>query len=298
LIFLKKGTGMPHETEPDHYDAILKPFAVKHGMDLEKFKEVYENEQVIEPELDDYFVHDRAVRESGHDTTYRFDKICAHLATIDLNSLVYKYQIDIYQMMTEHFDDAIKLHVRKGRDEIYLESFKLWCQKLSEKGVSQMIGNHGGWESSWAKGIKVYDDNLDAEYQSVCPKLDTEALASFEELPECDYFIVFLKADIFHQMSVKTHQAVDEYLWNPQKQLYFDYNCFTKKQCTYESVTCLWALWSGLSSAQQAQLMVPKALKLFEMTGGLVTGTEESRGAIGPDRPIRQWDFPYGKIIN
>lgn len=28
--------------------------------------------------------------QSGHDTTYRFEKRCANLATIDLNSLLYK----------------------------------------------------------------------------------------------------------------------------------------------------------------------------------------------------------------
>ena len=37
----------------------------------------------------------RAVRESGHDTTYRFEKICGNLGTIDLNSLLYKYEVDI-----------------------------------------------------------------------------------------------------------------------------------------------------------------------------------------------------------
>jgi alpha,alpha-trehalase len=31
----------------------------------------------------------------------------------------------------------------------------------------------------------------------------------------------------------------------------------------------------------------------FEVIGGLVSGTEESRGKISLDRPNRQWDFPY-----
>ena len=35
------------------------------------------------------------VRESGHDTTYRFDGRCANLATVDLNSLIYKYEKDL-----------------------------------------------------------------------------------------------------------------------------------------------------------------------------------------------------------
>ena len=36
-----------------------------------------------------------------------------------------------------------------------------------------------------------------------------------------------------------------------------------------------------------------QSLKKFEMLGGLVSGTEESRGKISLDRPNRQWDFPY-----
>jgi alpha,alpha-trehalase len=40
--------------------------------------------------------------------------------------------------------------------------------------------------------------------------------------------------------------------------------------------------------------MVRKALPKFEAYGGLVSGTEESRGAVGLERPNRQWDYPYG----
>lgn len=34
-------------------------------------------------------------------------------------------------------------------------------------------------------------------------------------------------------------------------------------------------------------------MKKFEVLGGLVSGTEESRGKISLDRPNRQWDYPY-----
>jgi alpha,alpha-trehalase len=35
-------------------------------------------------------------------------------------------------------------------------------------------------------------------------------------------------------------------------------------------------------------------LKLFEVQGGLVSGTQRSRGEISLSRPNRQWDYPYG----
>ena len=30
------------------------------------------------------------------------------------------------------------------------------------------------------------------------------------------------------------------------------------------------------------------------MPGGIVSSTEESRGALSPERPARQWDYPFG----
>ena len=55
-----EGLGMPPETESTHFNHILEPFAKKHQVDLERFKEIYFNDEVVEPALDDYFIHDRA----------------------------------------------------------------------------------------------------------------------------------------------------------------------------------------------------------------------------------------------
>ncbi len=107
------GIGMPPETESTHFNHILEPFAEKYGVDVETFKVLYDTQEIKEPELDLYFIHDRAgncfiinsniVRESGHDTTYRFEGRCAYLATIDLNSLIYKYEIDLADFLDHHF---------------------------------------------------------------------------------------------------------------------------------------------------------------------------------------------------
>jgi alpha,alpha-trehalase len=42
--------------------------------------------------------------------------------------------------------------------------------------------------------------------------------------------------------------------------------------------------------------MVQHSLHKFEELGGLVSGTEESRGITSLDRPNRQWDFPFGWV--
>jgi len=48
-------------------------------------------------------VHDRAVRESGHDTTHRFDDRTADFVSADLNSLLYKYEMDFAELLENEF---------------------------------------------------------------------------------------------------------------------------------------------------------------------------------------------------
>ncbi|PVV03751.1 hypothetical protein BB560_001763 [Smittium megazygosporum] len=104
------GLGIPPETESSHYDFVLQPYADKYNLSLKEFTKHYNEGKVNEPTLDTYFTHDRAVRESGHDTTYRLDNKCADLATVDLNSLLYKYEADIAKIIhIVSIDDTIKL---------------------------------------------------------------------------------------------------------------------------------------------------------------------------------------------
>jgi len=104
-----EGVGIPPETEATHFTHILEPYAGKHGLSVNEFSERYNNGTLHEPELDEYFLHDRAVRESGHDTSYRLEKRCANLGTIDLQSLLYKYEVDIATAIREVFDDELEL---------------------------------------------------------------------------------------------------------------------------------------------------------------------------------------------
>ena len=80
--------------------------------------------------------------------------------------------------------------------------------------------------------------------------------------------------------------------------MYFDYDTVKREQTDYETATTFWAMWAGLASPHQAAVLVIKALPKFEEFGGLVSGTAESRGVVGIERPSRQWDYPYGKHIS
>ena len=64
-----EGKGIPPEVEEKHFDHIILPYVEKHQMTKQDFVKAYNNGAIKEPELDEFLLHDRAVRESGHDTS-------------------------------------------------------------------------------------------------------------------------------------------------------------------------------------------------------------------------------------
>lgn len=110
---------IPPEVEDGHFDHIIEPYAQKAGLSIKDFSEKYMNEELDEPELDEFFRHDVALRESGHDTTYRWNvdgkDQCANFATVDLNCLLYRYEIGLYGFYENIFRDREKAKLWKER---------------------------------------------------------------------------------------------------------------------------------------------------------------------------------------
>jgi alpha,alpha-trehalase len=73
------GLGIPSEVEEGHFDYILSEYAQKHSMTIPEFTAKYNSGLLNEPSLDQFLLHDRAVRESGHDTSYVFPQDTAEL---------------------------------------------------------------------------------------------------------------------------------------------------------------------------------------------------------------------------
>ena len=112
--FYGEGLGPSPEVETGHFDAIYRPYAEERKLDARTFEEKYKAGEFEIPTLDRFFVHDRCVRESGHDTTYRWDwqgDRCADFVTVDLNSLLYKTEVDIAQTIETIFDGTLRSEV-------------------------------------------------------------------------------------------------------------------------------------------------------------------------------------------
>ncbi|HLE00999.1 MAG TPA: trehalase family glycosidase [Bdellovibrionota bacterium] len=213
-----EGEGPCPEVEKGGYDALVGPFARAEGFKPGEYLARYTHGLSANPKLDLIFKHDRAVRESGHDTTYRFDLRAADFLTVDLNSLLYKYETEIAQIIQSEFGGAVNLVPGKRETA-----------------------------QAWLNAAKL------------------------------------------------RKQRINKYLWNEKAGSFFDYDLKKKSQSKYISATAYYPLWAGLASPEQARKVAQFGKKHLEFAGGIAATAEASRGPLNPpDRPQRQWDFPYG----
>jgi len=79
--------------------------------------------------------------------------------------------------------------------------------------------------------------------------------------------------------------AINKYLWNAQKGMYYDYDFVAGKQSTYDYLTAFYPLWAAVPDQQQQAKTIEANLKIFERPGGT---------AMSPYETGVQWDLPYG----
>ena len=85
-------------------------------------------------------------------------------------------------------------------------------------------------------------------------------------------------------MAEARRHSVQEYLWDEEHGLFFDYDFDNAKQSTYRYATTFYPLWAGLATDAQARAVV-KNLGVFERAGGIAMSVQETEG---------QWDYPFG----
>lgn len=151
--YLAEGIGQPPEAEQGHFHHEIGPHALKAGMDVDQYESLYSRGKIKNSELDRYFVHDRSVRESGHDTSYRLEGICADLNVVELNAFLYQYETDFAALILEEFDNALAIH-----DTTYTAAY--WNEKAAQRKekVNQLMWNE-------SKGM-YFDYNLDTKSQN------------------------------------------------------------------------------------------------------------------------------------
>ncbi|MGB3608311.1 trehalase family glycosidase, partial [Psychroserpens sp.] len=107
--YLAQGIGVPPEVEEGHYDELVQPMAAEKGVSINNYLDQYNKGDIKNESLDNYFVNDRSVRESGHDTSYRIDGNCIDLNLVELNALLYKYETDFANLIKTEFGDSFSI---------------------------------------------------------------------------------------------------------------------------------------------------------------------------------------------
>lgn len=125
--YYDEGTGPCLEVEPGHYDAILAPFAREIGVSPAEYLRGYLSGKYADARLAEFFLHDRAVRESGHDTTYRFGGRTTDFLTVDLNSLLYKTESDVAALLDAEFGGRMR------RSDGSLEEASRWRRRAAQR---------------------------------------------------------------------------------------------------------------------------------------------------------------------
>ena len=87
----------------------------------------------------------------------------------------------------------------------------------------------------------------------------------------------------WRKQAADRREAIQNYLWDAKRGLFFDYDFEKQVQSSYEYVTTFVPMWAGVATPEQARAIM-KNLSVFERPGGLVMSTQETGG---------QWDYPY-----
>ncbi|MEM7185571.1 MAG: trehalase family glycosidase, partial [Bacteroidota bacterium] len=214
--YLAEGLGKPPEAEAGHFTHVFASFAAEANMEVAQYEALYATGEIHNEQLDAYFVHDRSVRENGHDTSYRLEGICADLNVVELNAFLYKYETDFSALIEQEFDNQFYIG-----DRTYTSEY--WDEKAAQR-----------------------------------------------------------------------KRLINDFLWNEEQGMYFDYNFRKKQQSHFVSATLFTPLWAHICTPEQAKKVVENALPLLLEKGGIASCTEESRGPISNERPQKQWDYPNG----
>ncbi|GAA0872873.1 hypothetical protein GCM10009117_20200 [Gangjinia marincola] len=196
--YLAEGIGITPETEEGHYDAVIKPLADKAGMSIEEYTQAYRDATVGNAELDDriakdrikldtYFMHDRTVRESGHDTSYRIEGIAADLAPVALNAFLYQYESDFAQLTKDVFGGKFS-----ANDKTYTTAY--WqeqAEKRKKLATQYLFNPEAGYFVDYNISEKMQQDFLAATtftplWSNMATKEQAEALIknAFPKLKE------------------------------------------------------------------------------------------------------------------
>ncbi|MBL4663712.1 MAG: trehalase [Flavobacteriaceae bacterium] len=130
--YLAEGLGKPPEAEVGHFTPVFAIYATEANMETATYEQLYSEGKIENEKLDQYFVHDRSVRENGHYTSYRLEGICAHLNVVELNAFLYKYETDFSKIITDNFNGTIEIDGKQYTSDYWNTRSETRKRKVNE----------------------------------------------------------------------------------------------------------------------------------------------------------------------
>jgi alpha,alpha-trehalase len=143
--YYDEGSGPCPEVEPGAYDEKIQPWlsqirSPNPDVPLTPYRFLneylfcgrYSNLLADGQTLEEFFKHDRALRESGHDTTHRFEDRTADFVSVDLNSLLYKYEMDFAELIEKEFGGDLPSLGERFRDP------KFWQHRAAARKTAML----------------------------------------------------------------------------------------------------------------------------------------------------------------
>lgn len=197
--FSGEGIGEPPEVEPGHYDWLYTQRAAGTAWSAAEYRARYAARTLPEAELarlDEFFLHDRAMRESGHDTTYRFwtekGDECANFATVDLNALLFKVELDMATLSREALEGdewtgwCARAQARRTLVQKHLHNGKLFVDYHLERREGALV-EEGGEQSAFVSPTTLYP--LWASTQSPCTDATGAPLTLFRDRAQAELLV-------------------------------------------------------------------------------------------------------------
>ena len=100
-------------------------------------------------------------------------------------------------------------------------------------------------------------------------------------------------AEEWDHLASKRKRTMNSLMWDHLKGLYYDYNYVKEHQGSVSSLATFYPMWMGMVTKTQAKELV-KALRRFEMKGGVATTDSVPFGKYVPGSMPTQWAYPNG----
>ncbi len=105
------------------------------------------------------------------------------------------------------------------------------------------------------------------------------------------------KANTWSEKAAVRKLTVDELMWSPSRQMYYDYNYVKEKRGNVSSLATFYPMWAGMVSNEQAADIV-RNMKKFEFKGGLAATDQQLNQRVPTNimstTTPTQWAYPNG----